>query len=229
MLTKEQLPNLLIKGVSDAAGGTYDSVQIDGMCKIGDSISARNFQGNGRIRVNGDLSAGELNCKGTLNVKGNMRCGIMKEEGLLEIKGGLSGERLELDGVMNLSGDCELEVFKGQGSFAIDGFLNAGHMDFRLIGSGKALDIGVESIVIRQVGKGVWNKLWGGIFPKLKPELSTGTIEGDNIDLEYTTAEIVRGNKVRIGKGCNIGLVEYRSTLTVDSGAVIRKEEKIGG
>ncbi|WP_410514904.1 hypothetical protein PaeBR_11230 [Paenibacillus sp. BR2-3] len=227
-MNKEKLSELIINGISSAPGGTYDSVVINGVSTIGDPLAARVFKGNGHIHLNGDLAAGELECKGTINVKGNVRCGIMKAEGMLEIKGGLSGEHCSLNGLMRVHGDCELEDFKGEGAFTIDGMLSAGHMDFRLHGSGKAREIGVESIVIRQANKGVWSKLWGGIFPKFKPELLAGTIEGDNIDLEYTTAEIVRGNAVIIGEGCSIGLVEYRSKLTVHPGAIIGKEEKIG-
>lgn len=65
------------------------------------------------------------------------------------------------------------------------------------------------------------------MIPKLKSELHAGVIEGDYIDLEFTTADIVRGNVVIIGNGCSIGRVEYHSKLTVYHGAKIVKEEKV--
>ncbi|MGP3783292.1 hypothetical protein [Paenibacillus sp. 1A_MP2] len=40
-------------------------------------------------------------------------------------------------------------------------------------------------------------------------------IEGDDIELEYTEAEVVRGDKIKIGPGCRIGTVEYRSSLQI--------------
>lgn len=35
-----------------------------------------------------------------------------------------------------------------------------------------------------------------GIIPKLRSELRARTIEGDFIDLEYTIADVIRGNIV---------------------------------
>ncbi|MCL6576409.1 hypothetical protein [Kyrpidia sp.] len=35
------------------------------------------------------------------------------------------------------------------------------------------------------------------------------TIEGDDIYLENTRARVVRGTRVQIGPGCQIGLLEY--------------------
>ncbi|MCL6602272.1 MAG: hypothetical protein K6T94_05285 [Paenibacillus sp.] len=228
-MIKKQLPDLIINGVSGGSGGNYDRVIIEGVGKVTSDTTSRVFKGNGLIRVNGDLTADEMDCNGTMNVKGDLRFVTMKADGMLEIKGRLHGERCNLNGLMKVQGDCELEEFKGEGGFTIDGLLSAGQVDFRLHGSGKAREIGVESIVIRQANIGVWSKLWSGIFPKFKPELMAGTIEGDNIDLEFTSADIVRGNKVIIGKGCSIGLVEYRSELILHPGVVIGKEEKIGG
>jgi hypothetical protein len=53
-------------------------------------------------------------------------------------------------------------------------------------------------------------------------------IEGDFIDLEYTTADIIRGNIVIIGPGCNVGRIEYRDQITVHPEAKVGKVEKIG-
>ncbi|MDQ0192892.1 hypothetical protein [Paenibacillus wynnii] len=229
MMNKNQLPDMIISGVSDAAGGSYDQVIIDGVGRIKGAVTSRVFRGNGNIHVMGDLAAEELDCNGTMNVRGNISFDTMRADGMFKVKGALRGERFNLNGLINIQGNCELEEFKGEGGFTIDGLLSAGHVDFQLQGSGKAREIGVESIVILQANIGVWSKLWSGIFPTFKPELVTGTIEGDHINLEYTTAEIVRGNTVIIGPGCKIGLVEYRSELSVHPASVIGKEEKIGG
>lgn len=52
-------------------------------------------------------------------------------------------------------------------------------------------------------------------------------IEGDDIYLENTKADIVRGNKVKIGPGCQIGVVEYRDDFTHDSKALVKITTKI--
>jgi hypothetical protein len=80
---------------------------------------------------------------------------------------------------------------------------------------GKQVRSAWKALSLRQANNGMWNKLFSGIIPKLKPELRVGVIEGDYIDIEYTNADIVRGNVVIIGQGCSIGRVEYRSKLSV--------------
>jgi cytoskeletal protein CcmA (bactofilin family) len=227
MMEEYPLSDLVINGVSGAAGGTYENVRIEGVGKVSGTIVARRFNGNGHIRLKADITADELECNGTMNVKGNMKFGNMKADGLLTIGGAVSGESCELNGMMSIKGDCELEHFTGNGGFTVGGLLSAGQLDFCLQGQGKASEIGVESLVIRQANNGMWNKLFSGIIPKLKPELRVGVIEGDYIDIEYTNADIVRGNVVIIGQGCSIGRVEYRSKLSVHPGATIMKEEKV--
>jgi hypothetical protein len=58
-------------------------------------------------------------------------------------------------------------------------------------------------------------------------ELHTSQIEGDEILLEDTTADIVRGKRVEIGPGCNIESVEYSESLRVVDGATVRNRSRI--
>ncbi|MFE4710021.1 MULTISPECIES: hypothetical protein [unclassified Paenibacillus] len=224
----KQHGDLVIAGVGGASGGTYDTVRLDGVATVNGSVEARIFKGNGHVHMKGDLRAEELECNGNMNVKGSLKIGTLKAEGMVRIGGSLRGESCVLNGVISTKADCELEELTGEGAFTVNGLLSAGHVDFVLHGPGKANEIGVESLVIRQNNQGTWNRLLGGMFPKLKPELNAGTIEGDFIDLEYTNADVIRGNIVIIGEGCTVGAVEYRSQLTVHPGARVGREEKIG-
>lgn len=58
-------------------------------------------------------------------------------------------------------------------------------------------------------------KLLEGLFTGNKSILKANLIEGDEIELENTEAEVVRGDKIKIGLGCRIGTVEYRSSLQI--------------
>ena len=58
-------------------------------------------------------------------------------------------------------------------------------------------------------------------------DMTADSIEGDHLDLAYTTAKVVRGNHVRIGPGCKIDRVEYRQALTRSKDAQIGTEIKI--
>ncbi|QWU14549.1 hypothetical protein SAMN04487895_106314 [Paenibacillus sophorae] len=222
------LSDLIINGVGSAAGGTYDKVLIDGVGKVEGSLTARIFKANGQIRVKGELETVEMEVNGIMNLEGPLRVNTMKLDGILHVDGGVTGENCALNGLMTAKGDCELEEFRGVGGFTIEGLLNAGRMDIRLAGAGQAHEIGVETLKVRQGDKSLWNRLLGGIIPKLKSELTAKVIEGDDLDLEYTNADVVRGNYVIIGVGCSVELVEYRTGLTVHPGARIGKEVKTG-
>jgi cytoskeletal protein CcmA (bactofilin family) len=227
-MDKQQLPDLIVNGVSGGAGGTYNRVQIDGVGKVVGPIVARMFNGNGHMNLNSDLTAEEAECNGIMKIKGNLSIGKMKVDGVLSVGENLRGDSCTLNGMISIKGDCELEELTGEGSFNVAGLLSAGHVDFKLQGQGKANEIGVESLVIRQVSNGFWNKMLSGVIPKFRAELSTRTIEGDFIDLEHTTADIIRGNIVIIGPGCNVGRIEYRDQITVHPDAKVGKVEKIG-
>jgi cytoskeletal protein CcmA (bactofilin family) len=222
-------PDLIINGISDAAGGQYRFVKIDGIGKIEGNVSSDNFTINGTTRVRGDLCTEHLDCDGKLKVEGNMSAGQSKIDGLIDVIGSLRGEHFAFNGVLNVKGDCEVESFNGEGAFNIKGLLNAGKMNIKVLGRGEAREIGAESIIVRQGANNSWNKLWRWMLPRFSPELHAVAIEGDEIDLEHTTADVVRGNQIVIGKGCTIGRVEYRVGLKVHPGAKVSEEVKTGG
>ncbi|MFC5702837.1 hypothetical protein ACFPVX_16240 [Cohnella faecalis] len=224
-----QLTDLIIDGVSSSAGGQYRNVKINGVGKVGGELVSRTFAANGHISVQGSLRTEELDCDGKLSVRGSAQVTKGTVDGMAGIEGAFRGEHLILNGLLTVRGDCEIERFEAEGGFTVDGLLSAGTLDVRLHGRGKARDVGVEWIRVRQASKSRWNLLWRWAFPKFSPELLAGTIEGDDIDLEYTIADIVRGNRVVVGKGCVIGRVEYKDHLSVHPDAKVGEEAKSGG
>lgn len=228
-MENNSLPDLSVNGVSDAVGGKYGNVKIDGVIKVVGDIEARSFKLNGVIRTTGSVKSESFECDGTLKVAGSLSAGKMRMNGLVNVEGALSGEHLLLNGLLKIKGDCEFERVEGEGGFDVDGLLNAGSINLKLQGRGKAREIGVESLYIRQGAKSLWSKVWKWLFPKFKPELQAGVIEGDDIDVEHTKADVIRGSRVVIGKGSVIGRVEYRTELKVHPGATIGERVKTGG
>ncbi|WP_035120344.1 hypothetical protein [Cohnella panacarvi] len=223
------LPDLSVNGVSDAVGGKYGNVRIDGVIKVVGDIEAQSFKLNGVIRTTGSVKSESFECDGTLKVAGSLSASQMRMNGLVNVEGALSGEWLRLNGLLKIKGDCEFERVEGEGGFDVDGLLNAGSIHLKLQGRGKAREIGVESLYIRQGAKSLWSKVWKWLFPKFNPELQAGVIEGDDIDVEHTKADVIRGSRVVIGKGSVIGRVEYGTELQVHPGATIRERVKTGG
>ncbi|MFD2879093.1 hypothetical protein ACFTAO_28820 [Paenibacillus rhizoplanae] len=149
-MEKNELPDLVMDGVNTAAGGRYHSVSINGVSKINGALSAHTYSCDGVMKQNGDLSAEELEMNGTLNLKGNLQVGGMKLNGVVNGEGSLRGERCEMDGMLKLKGNCELEELTGAGVFTVGGLLSAGRIEFGLQGHSEAVEIGVESLVIRK-------------------------------------------------------------------------------
>jgi cytoskeletal protein CcmA (bactofilin family) len=229
MEQQSRKPDLNINGISNAAGGEYGKVNIDGIGTIEGNLSAMEFDVNGITKVRGSLLVDELDCDGILKVEGQLSAGKSVIDGRLKVLGSMRGENCRLNGTLNVSGDCELESFDAEGAFDISGLLNAGRMTVKLQNRGIAREIGVEYMQVRQARKNMWSKLWRWMLPKFTPELQVATIEGDDIDLEYTVADIVRGNRVVIGKGCVIERVEYQLELKVSPGAKVQQEVRTGG
>jgi cytoskeletal protein CcmA (bactofilin family) len=220
--------DLIINGIGYAAAGHYSHVDINGVGTLNGDIFSQSMKANGRIKALGAIRTYKLDCDGTLKVEGNLQAEETRIDGTAKVEGSLSGEKLELRGLLNIAGDCELEQFNVQGGFTIGGLLNVGKLDLDVFARSQVREIGGEFIRVRKTS-GKWKGLWKWVLPSFTPELQVSVIEGDVIELEMTTASIVRGNRIIIGKGCSIGRVEYSGELKVLPGATVGEEIRIHG
>lgn len=225
----ETRPDMSVNGINNAPGGHYRNVTIEGVGKVMGDVQADGlFRMNGVVTVLGDIQAAEFNADGKFKMEGRLAAGSARINGMAAVKGMVSGETLLLQGMLNANGDCELERFEAEGGFTIGGLLNAGAIDIRMHTKCKAQEVGGETIRVRKMSRSAWEKLWRWMFPKWLPEMEAALIEGDEVDLENTTASIVRGNRVVIGAGCHIDRVEYRMSIVKHPGAQVKEEVKIG-
>ncbi|MDQ0202165.1 cytoplasmic protein [Neobacillus ginsengisoli] len=231
--------NLIINGSGSYPGGHYDKISIRGEGTIVNDVesSAFNVYGTsdseqnvktgsvkilGEANVNGNIEADETLVMGTMEVGGKAHLKKIKIFGLLVVGERLSGDKAVIKGNISVKGDVEYEAFDSSGGFEIKGLLTADTIKVGLrFGQSTAEEIGGGKITIKKkknsllpFGKGI-----GSLTAKI--------IEGDDIHLENTKAEIVRGNDVKIGPGCQIGLVEYRNVLTHDPSSTIKTQKKI--
>lgn len=223
--------DLRINGVGSSGGGTFDLVQINGKGDINGDLECRELQINGLAHLDGNVKADTIKVSGKSDFRGNVSGKHFVIDGMTEIGGGVSVETVENRGMLRVVKDCGSEAFTSQGGFTVGGLLNAGKIDIMLYAGCKAKEIGGEKIEIRaghglDLGLGI-RKFIGSLFPGLpiNPVLITDTIEGDNIYLENTTAKVVRGGNVKIGPGCQIEAVEYKSTFQKDGASGIRVNE----
>ncbi|TVX98617.1 hypothetical protein [Cohnella terricola] len=222
-------PDLVINGVTTASGGDYGKVRIDGVGTVEGDIVAESFDANGMTKVRGSLATDDMDCDGMITIDGHVSAGKSLVDGLMKIKGSLKADRFTVNGMLKVKGDCEIEELRMDGGFTIDGSMNVGRLYVMLNGQGRTREIGCESIQVRRKRRTPWAALITWVLPRYAIELHTSSIEGDDIDLEHTETEVVRGNRVMIGKGCRVDLVEYRTELKVHPSAKIGKGVKIGG
>lgn len=115
-----------------------------------------------------------------------------------------------------MSGGVEAESVHLTGSAVIQGLLNAETVEISASRGIRIGSIGGSSI---RIYKPTQVSLLG-LFHGSVSCAQVGDIEGDDVDLEYTQADVVRGRRVRIGEGCSIGRVEYSESLDAWDGTV---------
>ncbi|RJE84312.1 hypothetical protein D3P07_23385 [Paenibacillus sp. 1011MAR3C5] len=225
------LPNLRMNGVIRAVGGTYEHVHVDGVGRIaGDVGVASAARVNGVLTVEGSMDTPELRADGKLNIEGVLKGRMININGIVKAESHVFAESIKISGILKADGNVEAEKVHLQGALKVEGLLNAGEMELGLSHmESRAGEIGGESIRVRRLRGSGWKWLLKWIIPGSETRLVAHVIEGDDIQLEYTHADIVRGQRVIIGKGCKIGRVEYRDQLTRHPDAEIGREERTYG
>ncbi len=244
----EKRNSATISGAGTISGGTYDRVSISGAGKVTGDLSADEIKISGSGKIQGkteatliaasgsavfsqDVIADEMKVSGSARVDGQVRVKELKCSGTFKTAKGIASEYIKVSGDLRVGEDVEAEIFKASGGFKIEGLLSADRVEIKLGGRCQAREIGGERI---EVTRGGWREkgiLLDGLIKLFTgggtAELHTTQIEGDEILLEDTIAEIVRGKTVEIGPGCRIGLVEYSESLKIHPDAVVEKQTKI--
>jgi cytoskeletal protein CcmA (bactofilin family) len=232
--------DLTINGFGASNGGEFNRVVLNGKGTVNSDIECVDFECNGTGFVNGNLHAKTARISGNGKVAGNVESQFLSVEGRGKIEknaavqkvkisgsatvnGSLKSEEMRVRGRLTVGEDCEAEVFKAECQFTIGGLLNADRIDVKIYGECRAEEIGGQIIIVKQK-----TSLVGNLFkPFFQNTLEANLIEGDHIEIENTNAKIVRGNHVKIGPNCNIGLVEYTDTLHQDKKAIVNDSKRL--
>jgi cytoskeletal protein CcmA (bactofilin family) len=238
--------DLRINGNGSAAGGTYRNISINGngslngdiecadikvngLGDIAGSIVTKTGNTNGKMTVDGSLAADVFGINGLVEVGRDMNVKAIRTLGQLAVEGKITSENLENRGMLKVNGDCAAETFYSEGVFNIKGLLNSGTVDITLHSTCYAKEIGGDRINIRKGAAYEFKKFIKSLFPSFEMNfgLSTDSIEGDDIYIEYTIAKVVRGTNVNIGPGCEIGLVEYKNQYTLAGDSKVESAVKV--
>ena len=232
--------DLVINGFGASNGGQFQLVTLNGRGTVNNDIEcveldcngsgilngnviSEKAKVNGHARFRGKIDTQNLKIDGSARIDKNLTAEKLKVSGKATIGGKVKCEEIKIQGTFTVGGDCEAEIFQAESQFTIGGLLNADEVNLKLFGACFAKEIGGQTITIKAKGSLVGNLL-KSFF---KPQLETELIEGDKIEIENTIAKIVRGNQVKIGPNCQIGLVEYTEECSIDKKAVVAENKKV--
>jgi cytoskeletal protein CcmA (bactofilin family) len=220
---------LSISGSGKVEGHTVaEKVSVSGSARALGNIETGYFKASGSMKIDGDLIANEAKASGSLKVEKDVKAKVLDVSGSMVILGDLYGETVKCSGDLKIDGNAEVEKLDVHGAIRMEGTLNVGEFNMRLHGNSRAKEIGGEKITIKQslATSNFVMKMVKSLFLS-SDKFTTDMIEGDEIYLEETKAQVVRGNKIVIGKGCEIGTVEYRDSLEVVGNGKVEKETKL--
>lgn len=215
--------DLKILGTTTSAGGYFGDVKVTGECKFTGDVDCLKLSLTGETAVAGSLRMDKMKITGEFAVEGNVEGRSLRGQG--EIKAATTRiDQLDFSGNLEVKGDCEAEELRISGAINVAGLLNAEQLEINMYGPCAAKEVGGSAITIKRSKAGLLLNL---MKPNPKVLFTAGLIEGDRVDLNYTTADVVRGEHVIIGADCDIHTVEYRSTLELHKNASVKHQVKV--
>ncbi|MGY4706800.1 hypothetical protein ACVNPS_03465 [Candidatus Bipolaricaulota sp. J31] len=235
--------NATIAGSGKVAGGEYHTVKISGSGKVEGDLVAEELRIAGVGKVEGATRAREIVVAGTGKFEGPVEAETVQVAGACKVEAGLSAKEVKIAGVLKVEGNVKAHYFKASGGLkvegdleaeivslagkvTVEGLLSADRLEMKLEDSSFVREIGGEVIEIRRRQRGGLLEGLGIPFFRRSGSLQATSIEGDEVYLEGTEAELVRGKRVTIGPGCRIGRVEYEESLEVHPDSQVGEEVK---
>lgn len=240
--------NISGSGRIEADGSLYDDVKISGSGTIDGNFHCKNVTVSGSGRTNGDIF-----CEGAVKVSGsgkfegnveadsvtisgsghfckNVKANSVRLSGSGHVNGSLKGGDITVSGSAHIDGEVSADTVKIGGSAHIGGLLNADQIDLSL-GNCVISEIGCSRLDVHRSDNNFNTiKIFGiSIFSSGggTHSLKCGTIEGDELNLCYTEADVVRGKTVKVGEGCVIKKVEYSDSIEIAPDAKVGEQVKI--
>lgn len=177
----------VINGIGKINGGNYKNISINGIGSILNSVNSENITLVGTCKAFGNITCNDISVEGTFSCNSDIEfTNIANIEGLISIDGNFQGKEIILNGKVN-----------------VKGLMSADKMNICTCAKSTIKEIGGEDIIVTSTKGGIFNK----------PYLYVDSIEGDNITLEKTICNIVRGHNITINKGCRIKKLEYTGTI----------------
>ncbi len=230
-----------------------EDLTVTGSAGLAGCLSAGKIVSRGSLQVEKTVESSSIKSYGSLDLGQDLRSNDIYLAGSSSIAGDVEGERFASRGGFSIEGLLtadEIEIWLGSKNFAREiggerisitkkavslepneekvkqGIQN---LERGLQGLGDRLGFELE-LDEERISSGVSNvgrKVSSYINDIGKGSLQSRIIEGDEIELEGVEAEIVRGEKLVIGRDCLIDKAEYSDTIEVEEGAEPGEKVKI--
>jgi cytoskeletal protein CcmA (bactofilin family) len=197
-----------------------------GNADVSGNIEMKSFHIFGQANIRGNVQGETIKLFGEMNLRGNAATSDFHLRGAAHVDGDIIGGTIHGYGEMKVSRDCEADVFSVKGAVEIGNTLNAEQVElYPHFTDSYIAEIGGKTIHVQR-SKALNILHFLKRFAPDSAKLVAETIEGDDIYLEHTHAKIVRGDRIIIGPGCNIDLVEYHTSFQQDEKAIVKEKRK---
>lgn len=228
-----EVSSVHVSGSAQITGSVAASgdIHVSGSASMGGNVAAHRVKVSGSCRFAGNVEADECRISGSADVRGHLHGRSIHSSGSLACRSAVRAEEIRISGHMGADGDVESETFRVSGGFKVKGLLNASEIDVTMNGLCYAREIGCDRIEVRLSSLNIFWRfvVWlTSLFGRgSQAGLRSEQIEGTDIQVEWTEASTVRGQRVYIGKGCHIDLVEYTDKVYIDPEATVKDVRQI--
>jgi cytoskeletal protein CcmA (bactofilin family) len=181
-----------------------------GSARVQGTLIAEVAKVAGSCTFEGDVEVEQFRSAGSVHILGNLKAESVEASGALLVDGSVHAEQISSGGSLHVKGAVETEQFESGGSIRLEGGLKAEQI---------RIDLGGTSNVSTMEGETIQVKATGGFF-RVRGDLTAERIEGETVELEATTANLVKGENVIIGPLCKIDTVEARKLVVHESSEV---------
>lgn len=238
----EKRNDMIINGMGDIGTGEYNDIQIAGVANIRGDVNSNKINVDGKAKSYGKINSnylsinGHFTCNNDIQVKtscdvngfykvyGNINGNRIVVNGRTTITENVNFDNVEVNGELIVNGNCQCENVKLYGKMMVDGLLSGDNIELNITRLNKIKEIGGEKLVVRRGVDTGFSGLFS-ILNGIKSKLVCEEIEADEIYLENTECNIVRGRNIEIGRGCTINRIEYSEDLKITCNKSIINEK----
>lgn len=234
--------NIMTAGDTDVTEGTYGRISCAGDLRMTGKVQAESIKSAGDLVASGDVLVESMSIYGNATFRANLKAssvsafGDLESRGIMDISelkvyGSMKGKVLNIEkstvnGDIGSAEELNSDSIEVNGELHIEGAMNIGTGVLNIMGHSSVSEIFCQNLKVNGDGGSYKGILAGLISMGKGGRLDVRLIEGDDIYLENTTCDIVRGKNIKVGRGSRIRRVEYQESLEIfENGEVKEREE----